>query len=122
MAENPSKTSAQRTTAVAPEAEAQQPGDTHTQPGQGDAPQPAQSQQADNKVSVKLAHPIGDAEDITRLGLEPKDAGYNVGDSIRVRRDDARTLINAGYAQVDPENAEQVSKTLSGQQASQQQG
>lgn len=60
--------------------------------------------------AVKLAHPLS-AEAKQRLGL-PEDSAANVNDEIKVRDSDARSLIGAGYAQVDPEDAPAVAEAL----------
>lgn len=78
-------------------------------PASADADAPADTPIADGKVTVKLAHPLDKPDDLRRLGLEEK-AG--VGDEIRVSSDHARMLINAGYAQTDPEDAAAVAAVL----------
>lgn len=65
-----------------------------------------------NLVSIKLAHPLDKEDDLRRLGLEPKEGGYKPHDEIRVTRDNARMLISAGYAQVDPEDKAAVAAAL----------
>jgi hypothetical protein len=76
------------------------------------APEPAAVVDApanDGLVSVLLAHPLDKPEDLRRLGLKEK-AG--VGGEIRISPDHARMLINAGYAQTDPEDQEAVAAVL----------
>lgn len=65
-----------------------------------------------NLVPIKLAHPLDKEDDLRRLGLEPKEGGYKPHDEIRVTRDNARILISAGYAQVDPEDKAAVAAAL----------
>jgi hypothetical protein len=78
------------------------------------APAGGPSEVDPNKVKIKLANPLDRAEDLRRLGLdENKVGGYKVHDEILVTRDLARTLITAGYAQVDPEDATAVAAALS---------
>lgn len=48
-----------------------------------------------DQVKVTLAHPLR-AEHAVRLGLDEQD--YAVEDTVTVRRDQARSLVNAGYA------------------------
>jgi hypothetical protein len=68
---------------------------------------------ADGKVTLKLAHPIG-ARYQTGLGLTAKDEGadYAVGEDIDVYPHVARAIINAGFAQVDPEDPKAVATAL----------
>lgn len=61
-------------------------------------------------VTLKLAHPLNDL-DKQRLGL-PQDSSTGTGDEIKVRASDARTIITAGYAQVDPEDNVAVAEAL----------
>jgi hypothetical protein len=67
----------------------------------------------DGKVTLALAHPISEGY-LPGLGVEPtKDGnGYAVGEDISVAPQVARAIINAGFAQVDPENPEHVAKAL----------
>lgn len=60
-------------------------------------------------ATVRLAHPLTPAA-AARLGLEEKD--HFVNTEIEVSDDVARSIINAGYAQVDPEDAKQVEAAL----------
>jgi hypothetical protein len=62
-------------------------------------------------VTLTLAHPLN-AKQADRLhAKDSKD--YAVGDKIVVPPDDARAIINAGFAQgVDPEDHEQVKAAL----------
>ncbi len=62
-----------------------------------------------DEVTITLAHPLS-AEHAVRLGLDDKD--YNVDDDVKIRRDLARSVINSGYAQVDPEDQESVNDSL----------
>lgn len=64
-------------------------------------------------VTLTLAHPLN-SEQVTRLHAKDiKD--YNSGDKITVPRDDARAIINAGFAsQIDPADHSQVEAALSG--------
>jgi hypothetical protein len=68
----------------------------------------------DNRVPIKLAHPIDTVEAMRRLRIEPKEDGtpYAVGETVRLFRDEARALINCGYAQVDPEDANAVRRAI----------
>lgn len=78
-----------------------------------EAPAPVQDDPPKNRIEVALAHPLDRESDLTRLRLEPKEGGYKPGDKIWVTRDDARSLINAGYAKgVDPENKAAVEALL----------
>jgi hypothetical protein len=111
-----------RSTAAPAEAEAPQPGDTATAPPQGtgsvvDQPRTAEDapRAADpgDTVTVTLAHPLSNIEHLRRLGLDTdKENGYEAGEDITVRREDARSLITAGYAQVDPEDTDAVNRAL----------
>lgn len=63
-------------------------------------------------VTLTLAHSLNAAQ---ADRLHAKDAGkdYPTGSKITVPKDDARSIINAGFADgVDPENAEQVRAAL----------
>lgn len=64
-----------------------------------------------NTVTLTLAHPLT-AQQVERLhAKEVRD--YRQGDKITVPQDDARAIINAGYADgVDPENQEQTQSAL----------
>jgi hypothetical protein len=68
----------------------------------------------DNRVPIMLAHPVDTIETMRRLRIEPKADGtpYAVGETIRLYRDEARALINCGYAQVDPEDPNAVRRAL----------
>lgn len=68
----------------------------------------------DGKVEVTLAHPITKDQHKIELGLDPE-TKCNVHDVIRVSKNSAKRLIDAGYAQVDPEDAEAVRTVLAGQ-------
>jgi hypothetical protein len=61
------------------------------------------------EISVTLAHPLPEGNDFTDGG-----EAANVGDPVKVKRHQARHLIAAGYAQVDPEDAAQVAAALAG--------
>lgn len=67
----------------------------------------------DKFVTLTLAHPLNEKDRIY-LGL-PKDGKTEVGQQVRVNRNGASAIINAGYATVDPENHEQVRSTLRGE-------
>ncbi len=56
-------------------------------------------------VILVLAHPLS-PHHAERLGLEKKD--YAVGARVDLHPDVARSVISAGYAQVDPESPTQV--------------
>lgn len=78
-----------------------------------ETPAPVQDGPPKNLVEVTLAHPLDKEQDLTRLRLEPKEHGYKPGDAIWVTRDDARNLVNAGYAKgIDPENEAAVEALL----------
>jgi hypothetical protein len=66
---------------------------------------------ADGNVTLKLAHPLT-AEQAQRIGAGDED--LNVGDEIKIHHDMARSVINSGYAQVDPEDNEAVADALGG--------
>lgn len=95
------------------ETEAPATGETAVEPA-ADETTPATVQDRAGRVKVVLAHPLDQPNDLTRLRLDQKDGGYKVGEEVWVLRDDARTLITAGYAQVDPENNEAVAAVLDG--------
>jgi len=61
--------------------------------------------------TVTLAHPLQTA-DMKRIGLSTDDGPAEVGDKVKVTGDTASSLINAGYAAVDPEDAEAVRAIL----------
>lgn len=64
-------------------------------------------------VTITLAHPLSIRQSERLRAKEARD--YNTGDKITVPRDDARAIINAGFADgVDPENHEQVRAALDG--------
>jgi hypothetical protein len=60
-------------------------------------------------VTLKLAHPL-DAHHAARLGLKAED--HPVGADITLDRETARAVIQAGYAQVDPEDSGAVADAL----------
>ena len=61
-------------------------------------------------TSLTMAHRLN-ATDKKRLGL-PEDANVKAGATVRVLKEHARTLIAAGYAQVDPEDQAAVDEAL----------
>lgn len=63
----------------------------------------------EHKVSLKLSNPLR-AVYAVRVGLQDKD--YDTNATVRVTRPSARAIIGAGYAQVDPEDAEAVAVAL----------
>lgn len=65
-----------------------------------------------DQITLTLAHPLN-ARQVERL--HAKDVrDYLTGEKIVVPRNDARAIINAGFAAgVEPGNAEQVNKALS---------
>jgi hypothetical protein len=74
----------------------------------------APEQDRTGRVKIVLAHPLDRERDITRLRLDQKDGGYKVGEDVWVLPADAKTLIAAGYAQVDPEDNAAVAAVLAG--------
>jgi hypothetical protein len=72
----------------------------------------------DGKVTLTLAHPLDNQNNaqrntLRRLGLDvDREGGYKVGEQVRVHPADGRSLIGAGYVQVDPEDNEAVAKAL----------
>lgn len=63
-------------------------------------------------VTLTLAHPLT-AEQAERLHAKDSKKNYTQGDKITVPRDDARLIINAGYAQgIEPSDNEAVRKAL----------
>lgn len=63
-------------------------------------------------VTLTLAHPLSAAQ-VEKLHAQDSSKDYTQGDKITVPRDDARLIINAGYADgVDPEDHDAVRKTL----------
>lgn len=110
--------SAEETTAVPAVAESTPPLDSNTTvaaPADAPAAAPsdaAQEQDDPRKVTIRLAHPLDRDQDLQYLGLPPKEGGYKVHDEIRVSRSAAQSIINAGYAQVDPENKKAVAAVL----------
>ena len=69
----------------------------------------------DGRINIKLAHPLP-KRDLIRFGL-PADEPSKVGDVVSVRPNDAISLINAGMAQVDPEDRLAVTTALRGPEA-----
>lgn len=64
-------------------------------------------------TTLTLAHPLT-AEQARKVHAD-QDKDYVQGDSITLPRDDARLVINAGYAQdVDPDDHDAVRKALDG--------
>lgn len=66
-------------------------------------------------ATLKMAHPLN-KKDKERLGIDPE-ANVVTGSTVRVLKSHARTLIGAGYAQVDPEDHDAVRKVLRGENA-----
>lgn len=65
-----------------------------------------------DKVTLTLAHPLT-AKQAERLHIEGGGKDLVQGDSITLPREDARAVINAGYAAgVEPENHDAVRKAL----------
>lgn len=62
-----------------------------------------------DKVTIVLSNPLS-AVHAVRLGAEDRD--YAVDDEITVSRGYARSIIAAGYAQVDPEDRDAVAEAL----------
>jgi hypothetical protein len=73
-----------------------------------------QEEDRTGKVPIKLANPIENPEHQRRLRLTEKPGGYNVHDVVWVTPDDARALITAGLAQVDPEDRTAVLAAIRG--------
>lgn len=71
-----------------------------------------QGAQDSDLVAIVLAHPLN-KKDKQRLGIA-EDARCEVNTTVKVLHDHARTLISAGYAQVDPEDHEAVKRALKG--------
>jgi hypothetical protein len=65
-------------------------------------------------VTLLLAHPLS-PQQATMVGAEPKQ--YRPGDEVIVPLSTAMTVINAGYAQVDPADAAAVAAVLQGRHA-----
>lgn len=61
-------------------------------------------------VSLKLAHPLTADQAAKVRAKTVKD--YGAGDTIAVLREDAQAIISAGFAQVDPADADAVAKAL----------
>lgn len=66
-------------------------------------------------VTLTLAHPLR-KQDHRYLGL-PEDAQTRVGSRVKVNRNGAQALINAGLATVDPENRDAVRAALTPESA-----
>lgn len=66
-------------------------------------------------VAVMLAHPLN-PRDLANLGVDP-DTDSNVNDVITVTRDQAISLIAAGYVQVDPDDRIAVTRLIEGDKA-----
>lgn len=96
-----------RTTAAPAEVEAPM--------SEADAPAAVQDEDHTGKVPIKLANPIDQDEHMRRLRLPVKEGGYNVHEVVWVTPDDARALITAGLAQVDPEDKAAVRAALRGE-------
>ena len=69
----------------------------------------------ENFVTLTLAHPLNE-NDRRYLGL-PADASTEVGQQVKVNRNGARALINAGLVTVDPEDNDAVRAALRGESA-----
>jgi hypothetical protein len=61
------------------------------------------------KTTVRLSNPLR-KEDALRLGLEER--VYETNEPVTLSKDNARSLISAGYAQVDPEDSAAVAKVV----------
>lgn len=84
-----------------------EPGETTDQPIVAKVP----GSNPDNMVEVVLANPLNE-KDREYLGL-PKDAKTEVGQRLRLTRNGAKTLIEAGYAAgIDPEDRASVRDAL----------
>lgn len=66
-------------------------------------------------VTITLAHPLNE-RDRVYLGL-PADASTEVGQQVKVNKNGAKAVINAGYATVDPEDNNAVRSVLRGESA-----
>lgn len=66
-------------------------------------------------VAVMLAHPLT-PRDLANLGVDP-DTDSNVNDIITVTRDQAISLLGAGYVQVDPDDRIAVTRLIEGDKA-----
>lgn len=73
------------------------------------------------RVPIVLAHPLDGIDNFRRLRLDTDpdqpENGYTVGSTVWLVPDDARAVINAGYAQVDPEDKDAVRAAVRGEQA-----
>ena len=70
----------------------------------------AKKQKQSDEVTVTLAHPLR-AVYAVRLGLDERD--YEVEEDVTLRRDNAKSLANAGYvADVDPNDEGAVEQTI----------
>lgn len=67
----------------------------------------------DKFVTLTLAHPLNEKDRIY-LGL-PADARTEVGQKVRVNKNGAKGIINAGYATIDPEDNTKVKAVLRGE-------
>lgn len=70
-----------------------------------------------DQVTLRLSNPLS-ARHTTALGLEDRD--YKVREDVTVTRSVAQSIIEAGYAQVDPEDRQAVARALSSGDAGQQ--
>lgn len=66
-------------------------------------------------VVITLSNPLNE-NDRVYLGL-PKDASTEVGQKIKVNKNGAKTVINAGYATIDPEDNIAVQRALTPEEA-----
>lgn len=66
----------------------------------------------DGKIEVTLAHPLSKERARTQLGIQT-DEDLRVGTLLKIGREQARSLINAGYAKdVDPDDPTQTARAL----------
>lgn len=63
---------------------------------------------------IKLSNPLREV-DAERLGIDVRK--YATGETITVSKNAAKEIINAGYAQVDPEDVRAVHAVLKGESA-----
>jgi hypothetical protein len=93
------------------------PAETEAPMSAADAPAVSAADDPQNagKVPIKLANPIDNPEHMRRLRLVVKEGGYNVHDVVYLTPDDARAVITAGLAQVDPEDKKAVRAAITGQ-------
>lgn len=77
-----------------------------------EAPLPPEEVTEDGLISLRLAHPLSRKEDLIYLGLDVEKGTYQVNEEVRVTRNAALTLINAGQVQVDPSDPVAVREAL----------